>query len=57
MKHEYKTITLQSDGLFGGKVNHHDFEEQLNHLGTEGWELVNSLASSNNERNLNTFAR
>jgi len=46
MKYEYKTLTLQADGLFGGKVDNHDFEEQLNQLGAEGWELVNSLASA-----------
>lgn len=46
MKYEYKTLTLQAEGLFGGKVNNQDLEEQLNQLGEEGWELVNSLAST-----------
>ena len=46
MKYEYKTISYDAGGIFGGKVNESDFEAMLNRLGAEGWELVNCLASN-----------
>ncbi len=46
MKYEYKTISYDAGGVFGGKVNTKEFESILNKLGTEGWELVNCMATN-----------
>lgn len=46
MKFEYKMETYETKGLWGGIVNNEDFEAKLNQLGAEGWELVNSLPST-----------
>ena len=37
---EYKTIKLATSGLVGGKLDTGAFDELLNRLGHEGWELV-----------------
>ncbi len=37
---EYKTVKYKPGGMMGGKVDEYEFEEQLNRLGYEGWELV-----------------
>jgi len=39
MRWEYKTIEVKRKFLTGG-INPEAFEEQLNALGREGWELV-----------------
>lgn len=28
MKYEYKTITIQAEGIFGGKMNNNEFEHK-----------------------------
>ncbi|MDD5934015.1 MAG: DUF4177 domain-containing protein [Clostridiales bacterium] len=43
---EYKTIYTDAKGFFGGKVNFSEFEEELNKLGAQGWELVSSVPSA-----------
>lgn len=45
-KFEYKVVTYDPSGLFGGKVKVNQIENQLNMLGEDGWELI-SCTSSN----------
>jgi hypothetical protein len=42
MKWEYKVIKKDAKGCFlGGKLDHTEFEESMNELGQQSWELVN----------------
>ena len=43
---EYKVVTYDPHGLFGGNVQINQIEDQLNLLGNDGWEMV-SCTSSN----------
>ncbi len=45
-KFEYKTLITDAKGVFGGKVNPYEFQNELNELGSQGWELVNTVASA-----------
>ena len=47
-KFEYKTVFTDATGVFGfgGKVDQITFQNELNELGSEGWELVNAVASA-----------
>lgn len=45
-KFEYQSVITEIKGFFGGKVDSVDMIEELNKLGQEGWELVNSLPSN-----------
>ena len=40
-KWEYKTLKFDGKGFFKSKF---EFEEELNKLGNEGWELVSMLS-------------
>lgn len=42
MRWEYKTIQYNRRNFFGGalKIDAAEFNDQLNRLGAEGWELV-----------------
>jgi hypothetical protein len=40
---EYKTIKLSTTGWTGGKLDTDTFENLLNSLGREGWELVSAF--------------
>ena len=40
MQWEYKTIKLAATGMLGGKLDETKFDEYLNRLGREEWELV-----------------
>ncbi|MCL2323499.1 MAG: DUF4177 domain-containing protein [Oscillospiraceae bacterium] len=42
MKYEYKTLITRSES-FIGRWSSNSFENELNKLGNEGWELVNSF--------------
>lgn len=43
---EYKTLFTDAKGFLGGKVDTLEFQNDLNRLGSEGWELVSSLSSN-----------
>lgn len=43
---EYKTLKYATGGFFGGKIDHEEFEVELNNLGYEGWELVSCFDTS-----------
>ena len=43
---EYKVVTFDTNGFFGGNVDTMQIESQLNQLGNEGWEMV-SCTSTN----------
>jgi hypothetical protein len=43
---EYKTIKVETKGVFGGILDENEFEEQLNQLAEHGWELVASFDTS-----------
>ena len=45
-KFEYKVVTYDPKGFFGGNVEENQIEDQLNMLGNDGWEMV-SCTSSN----------
>ncbi len=46
MKFEYKTIKFATSGLMGGDVKTDKFDEYLNELGCQGWELVNAVGTN-----------
>ncbi|WP_312644136.1 DUF4177 domain-containing protein [Hydrogenoanaerobacterium sp.] len=43
---EYKTLFTDAKGVFGGKVDHSTFKNELNELGLQGWELLSADASA-----------
>jgi hypothetical protein len=45
-KFEYKTVFTDAKGVFGGKVDQHEFQKELNELGLQGWELVSTVATA-----------
>ncbi len=45
-KFEYKTLFSDAKGVFGGKVDQLTFQNELNELGSQGWELVNTVATA-----------
>jgi len=46
MKWEYKTIKVDTKGFTGGKFDQNSFEQLLNGLGQQGWELTNSFVTN-----------
>ena len=44
-KFEYRTMTYEAKGAWGGKVDS-ELEERLNALGSQGWELVSTVATN-----------
>lgn len=45
-KFEYKTLFTDAKGALGGKVDQYTFQNELNDLGSQGWELVNTVAAA-----------
>jgi hypothetical protein len=45
-KFEYKTLFTEAKGALGGKVDQYSFQNELNELGSQGWELVNTVAAA-----------
>lgn len=45
-KYEYKTLTHDIKGLWGGSVDADKFKNELNDLGNDGWELVSSFSTT-----------
>lgn len=45
-QYEYKIISTDAKGFLGGKVDIARFEDQINLLGDEGWELIETVASN-----------
>jgi len=43
---EYKTLLTDAKGVLGGKVDQVTFQNDLNELGLQGWELVNTVAAA-----------
>jgi len=43
---EYETIIFDPKGVLGGKVDSTMFDQTLNNMGNQGWELINMVASN-----------
>ncbi|HYG36423.1 MAG TPA: DUF4177 domain-containing protein, partial [Clostridia bacterium] len=44
MKWEYRTVMFEASRWFlGGQIDGQKFNDRLNELGEEGWELVNAF--------------
>ena len=45
-KWQYKTISIELGGMRGGVLKTSQFDQQLNALGAEGWEMVASWSNN-----------
>jgi len=45
-QYEYKTVFTDAKGVWGGKVDGLAFQNELNDLGLQGWELVSTVAAA-----------
>ncbi len=45
-KFEYKVVTYDTKGFWGGTVETRQIEEKLNLLGDDGWEMVSCTSTS-----------
>ena len=45
-KFEYKVVTFDTTGFFGGNVETLQVETQLNLLGDDGWEMISSTSTN-----------
>lgn len=45
-QYEYKTLAYDTKGFWGGTLDTEQFERELNCLGSEGWEMVSSLSTT-----------
>ena len=48
-KFEYKVVTYDPSGFFGGIVKVNQIENQLNMLGEDGWELISCTSSNQSD--------
>lgn len=60
-RYEYETVVTDAKGAMGGKVDIEDFDNMLNGMGSQGWELVQSIPSAQTQGGtryiLSTFKR
>ena len=45
-RYEYKTLFTDAQGMLGGKVDQMELHNDLNDLGSKGWELVSTVAAA-----------
>lgn len=45
-KYEYKTYLYDTKGFWGGSVESNPFQDYLNALGNDGWELVSTVSTN-----------
>jgi hypothetical protein len=45
-KWEYRSLTMRTWGWDGGKLDPESFDEELNELGNDGWELVSCFSTT-----------
>lgn len=45
-RYEYKTLMYDTKGFWGGLVDENQFQNELNTLGYDGWELVSSISTT-----------
>lgn len=43
---EYKSLKVETKGFLGGILDTDDFDNKLNLLGEQGWELVSCFATN-----------
>ena len=48
-KFEYKVVTYDTKGFWGGTVEVRQIEEQLNQLGNDGWEMVSCTSTNQSD--------
>lgn len=47
--YEYKVFAYDTIGFWGGTVDTNQFQNELNAFGEEGWELVSSVSTAQNQ--------
>ncbi len=45
-KWEFKSVKFETKGFLGGKLELNDFDNRLNELGQQGWELVSTFTTN-----------
>jgi hypothetical protein len=46
---EYRTLKMQTTGFLGGILDTNSFDNELNKMGSEGWELVSCFDTSQSQ--------
>lgn len=46
---EYRTLKMQTTGFLGGILDTSSFDNELNKMGSEGWELVSCFDTSQSQ--------
>lgn len=46
---EYKTVKVETHGFRGGILETDEFDELLNRMGQEGWELVSTFGTNRSD--------